>query len=192
MLQLLTSQTPGQLWINFSPVNLPAQVVYDYGVGWPLSPTTTSPAPIHHSYVPCLRRLYFARRSLGGHLQPITGAWRQDTWRRRPPGECSLGTIGHSAGACRQNFERHDTIGVRTCAQKLTVPLRYLVTDRSEAGRRPAASWNFAAARHVEIARTCSNLVAVADRFEAKFHYAILVADLQRAGIWHITHYLDR
>ena len=31
---------------------------------------------------------------------------------------------------------------------------------------------------------------------KAKFHYAILVADLvadlQRAGIWPITHYLDR
>jgi len=33
-----------------------------------------------------------------------------------------------------------------------------------------------------------SNLVA--DLFEAKFHYAILVADLQRAGIWPMTPYL--
>ena len=41
----------------------------------------------------------------------------------------------------------------------------------------------------VEIARTWSQ---VADQFEAKFHYAILVADLQRAGIWPIMHYLAR
>jgi len=34
--------------------------------------------------------------------------------------------------------------------------------------------------RHVQIARTCSKLVA--DRFEAKFHYAILVADSFEAG----------
>ena len=33
---------------------------------------------------------------------------------------------------------------------------------------------------YVEIARTCSNLVA--DWFEAKFHYAILVADRSEAG----------
>ena len=43
-------------------------------------------------------------------------------------------------------------------------------------------------------AGSSSNLVA--DRFEAKFHYAILVADLvadlQRAGIWPITPYLAR
>jgi len=85
-----------------------------------------------------------------------------------------------------------------------------LVTDRFEAGRRPAVSWNlaylrpaadlstinfepvcnqdsvmefgldqlrtwFELSRHVQIARTCSNLVA--DPFKAKFHYAILVAD---------------
>ena len=41
---------------------------------------------------------------------------------------------------------------------------------------------------------TCSNLAA--DRFEAKLHYAILVADrvadLQRAGIWPTTPYLSR
>jgi len=42
----------------------------------------------------------------------------------------------------------------------------------------------------LDIARTCSNLVA--DRFEAKFHYAVLVADLQRAVIWPITYYLAR
>jgi len=44
------------------------------------------------------------------------------------------------------------------------------------------------------IARTCSKMVA--DRFEAKLHYAILVADLvaylQLAGIWPITHYVAR
>jgi len=97
-----------------------------------------------------------------------------------------------------------------------------LVADRSEAGRRPAASWNLVyhltrqqrasrsatslgpvcdqdsvmefgldhlrtglrpgssrfelMSRHVEIDRTCSNLVA----------------DLQRAEIWPITHYLAR
>jgi len=49
-------------------------------------------------------------------------------------------------------------------------------------------SRRFELSRHVDIARTCSNLVA--NRFEAKFHYAILVADLQRAGIWPITPYL--
>ena len=55
------------------------------------------------------------------------------------------------------------------------------------AGLRPAST-----CLHVEIARTCSNLVA--DRCEAKFRYAIwsqtgpkLVADLQRAGIWPIN-----
>ena len=37
-----------------------------------------------------------------------------------------------------------------------------------------------ALSRHIEIARTCSNVVA--DRFEAKFHYAILVADRSGAG----------
>jgi len=34
--------------------------------------------------------------------------------------------------------------------------------------------------RHVEIAQTCSKLVA--DRFEAKLNYAILVADRFEAG----------
>jgi len=38
--------------------------------------------------------------------------------------------------------------------------------------------------------RFCSNLVA--DRFEAKFHYTNLVADLQGAGIWPVTPYLAR
>jgi len=46
--------------------------------------------------------------------------------------------------------------------------------------------------RHVEIAPTCSNLVA--EWFETKFHYDVLVADLvadlQRAGIWPTTHCL--
>ena len=53
--------------------------------------------------------------------------------------------------------------------------------DQLQIPLRPGSS-RFELSRHVEIARTCSNLVA--DRFEAKFHYAILVADLQRAGIW--------
>jgi len=65
--------------------------------------------------------------------------------------------------------------------------------DQLRTGLRPRSS-RFELSRHVEIVRTCSNLVA--DRFEAKFHYAILVADLvaelQRAGIWPITHYLAR
>jgi len=84
-----------------------------------------------------------------------------------------------------------------------------LVADRSEAGRRPAASWNlayhlaryrfrpaanrsatrFEQVRAISTCRDSSNLVA--DRFEAKFHYAMLVADLvaglQRAEIWPIT-----
>jgi len=59
--------------------------------------------------------------------------------------------------------------------------------DQLRTGLRPGSS-RFELSRHVEIARTCSSLVA--DRFEAKFHYAILVADLQPAGIWPITHYL--
>jgi len=44
---------------------------------------------------------------------------------------------------------------------------------------RPGSS-RFELSRHVDIARTCSNLVA--DRFEAKCHYAILVADRSKAG----------
>ena len=54
--------------------------------------------------------------------------------------------------------------------------------DQLRTGLRPGSS-RFELSRHVEIARTCSNLVA--DRFKAKFHYAIwsqtgskLVADL--------------
>ena len=39
--------------------------------------------------------------------------------------------------------------------------------------------------RHVEITRTCSNLVA--DRFEAKFHYAIQLASWFEAGSKLIT-----
>ena len=46
--------------------------------------------------------------------------------------------------------------------------------DQLRTGLRPGSS-RLELSRHVEIARTCSNLVA--DRFEAKFHYAILVAD---------------
>ena len=63
--------------------------------------------------------------------------------------------------------------------------------DQLRIGLRPGSN-RLELSRHVEIARTCSNLVA--DRFEAKFHYAILavdlVADLQRAGVWPTTHYL--
>ena len=54
--------------------------------------------------------------------------------------------------------------------------------DQLRTGMRLGSS-RFELSRHVGIARTCSNLVA--DRFEAKFHYAIwsqtgprLVADL--------------
>ena len=65
--------------------------------------------------------------------------------------------------------------------------------DQLRTDLRPGSS-RFELARHIEIVRTWSNLVA--DRFDAKFHYAILVADLvtdlQRAGIWHIMHYLAR
>ena len=46
-------------------------------------------------------------------------------------------------------------------------------------GLRPGPS-SFRLSQHVEIARTCSNLVA--ERFKAKFHYAILVADMSEAG----------
>ena len=108
---------------------------------------------------------------------------------------------------------------------KHTVDYAILVADRSEAGRRPAASWNsayhlarygIAGLRQVgdlgpvcdqdsvmefgldqlrtglrpgssrfDIAGTCSNLVA--DRFEAKFQYAILVADGSEAGSRHVA-----
>jgi len=51
--------------------------------------------------------------------------------------------------------------------------------DQLRTGLRPGSS-TFELSRHVEIARTCSNVVA--DRFEAKFHYAILVADRSEAG----------
>jgi len=49
--------------------------------------------------------------------------------------------------------------------------------DHAAANR---SATRFELSRHVEIARTCSNLVA--DRFEAKFHYANLVADRSEAG----------
>jgi len=59
--------------------------------------------------------------------------------------------------------------------------------DQLRTALRPDSS-RFELSPHVEIARTCSNLVA--ERFEDKFHYAILVADLvadlQRVGIWPI------
>ena len=65
--------------------------------------------------------------------------------------------------------------------------------DQLRTGLQPGSS-RFKLSRHVQIARPYSNLVP--DRFEAKFHYAILVADLvadlQRAGIWPITPYLGR
>ena len=51
--------------------------------------------------------------------------------------------------------------------------------DQLRTGLRPGWS-RFELSRHVDIARTCSNLVA--DRFEAKFHHAILVADRSEAG----------
>ena len=51
--------------------------------------------------------------------------------------------------------------------------------DQLRTGLRPGTS-RFQLSRHIEIAGTCSNLVAV--RFEAKFHYAILVADRSEAG----------
>jgi len=34
--------------------------------------------------------------------------------------------------------------GYTPCISKGQIPLRYLVADRFEAGRRPAASWNLA------------------------------------------------
>jgi len=51
--------------------------------------------------------------------------------------------------------------------------------DQLRTGLRPG-SRRFEIFRHIEIAGTCSNLVA--DRFEAKFHYTILVADRSEAG----------
>jgi len=47
--------------------------------------------------------------------------------------------------------------------------------DQLRTGLRKGSSRFELSRRHAKIARTCSNLVA--DRFEAKFHYAILVAD---------------
>jgi len=65
--------------------------------------------------------------------------------------------------------------------------------DHLRIGLRPGSS-RYELSRHIEIARICSNVVA--DRFKAKFQYAILVADLvadlQRAGISPITPYLAR
>jgi len=51
--------------------------------------------------------------------------------------------------------------------------------DQLRTGLQPGSS-RFELSLHVEIARTCSNLVA--DRFEAKFRYAILVAERSEAG----------
>jgi len=61
--------------------------------------------------------------------------------------------------------------------------------DQLRTGLRRGSS-RFELSRHVEIARTCSNLVA--DRFEAKFHYAILVADRSEAGRRPVTDLLSR
>jgi len=64
--------------------------------------------------------------------------------------------------------------------------------DQLRTGLRPGSSY-LDMSIQLDV-RTCSNLVA--DWFQAKFHYAILVADLvadlQRAGIWPITPYLAR
>ena len=51
--------------------------------------------------------------------------------------------------------------------------------DQLQTGLRPRSSM-FELSRHVDVAQTCSNLIA--DRFEAKFHYAILVADRSEAS----------
>jgi len=51
--------------------------------------------------------------------------------------------------------------------------------DQLRTGLRPVSS-RFELSRHIEIDRTCSNLVA--DRFEAEFHYAILIADRSESG----------
>jgi len=61
--------------------------------------------------------------------------------------------------------------------------------DQLRTGLRPGSS-RFELSRHVEIARTCSNLVA--GRFEAKFHYVILVADRSEAGRRPVTDLLAR
>jgi len=51
---------------------------------------------------------------------------------------------------------------------KSQIPLHYLIRSWFEAGRGPVCDQLRAgSSRHVEIARTCSKLVA--DRFEAKF-----------------------
>jgi len=61
--------------------------------------------------------------------------------------------------------------------------------DPLRTGLRPGSS-RFDLSQHVEIAQTCSNLVA--DRFEAKFRYAILVEDRSEAGRRHVADLLAR
>jgi len=61
--------------------------------------------------------------------------------------------------------------------------------DQLRTGLRPGSS-RFELSGHVEIARTCSNLFA--DRFEAKFHYVILVADWFEAGSGPVADLLAR
>jgi len=61
--------------------------------------------------------------------------------------------------------------------------------DQLQTGLRQGSS-RFDLSRRVEVARTCSNLVA--DRFEAKFHFAILVTDRSEAGRRPVTDLLAR
>jgi len=73
-------------------------------------------------------------------------------------------------------------------SRKIQISLRYLVADRFETGHELAGLQRFRnqlRTCYVEIARTCSKLVA--DRFQDKFHYAVwsqtgpkLVADVSQ------------
>jgi len=67
--------------------------------------------------------------------------------------------------------------------------------DQLRIGLRPGSSY-LELSPHVEIARTCSNLVAGGSKPNSNTLFADLVADLvanlQRAGIWPITHYVAR
>ena len=66
-----------------------------------------------------------------------------------------------------------------TLLDKIRNQLQVIIVCQLRTGLRPGSS-RFELSRHVEVVQTCSKLVA--DRFEAKFHYAILVAIRSEAG----------
>jgi len=54
------------------------------------------------------------------------------------------GTLSPQCTEMRRTFFTHSTEAYCSLFTSSQIPLRYLVADRSEAGRRPAASWNLA------------------------------------------------